>query len=164
MISPITLNDISLVKKLASVRYETRGMLSSVPTNERNEFLALRQRLKAVSDFFKQKYDNEYGIFQSASSSGNPVGRGGDLRRVWSGIFKGSENKQYSAQISFVINGTKGCLDVGFYFGRASAFRLTQNERVRYESELKRTGSHLYQSLHQDIGNHSVLDTPKMNL
>ena len=54
-------------------------------------------------------------------ATGNAIAIGGtNFKRVWSGIFKGAENKQYAAQISFVMNPNEACLDVGFYFGRAS--------------------------------------------
>jgi hypothetical protein len=150
MISNITDKDIDLVVKLSQVHYPTKGLKSMVPENEISELLELRRRLKAMSDFFKEKYDEDFGIFRSEHSTGNPVGRGGYLRRVWSGIFKGSDNKQYAAQISFVIDGRKKCLDVGFYFGRASAIRLEVDQRTIYERELKGAGVYLSQILNND--------------
>ncbi|WP_143305826.1 DUF3883 domain-containing protein [Chitinophaga vietnamensis] len=150
MISFITDKDIVLVEKLSKAHYPTKGLIATVPRNEISELLELRRRLKAMSDFFKQKYDNDFGIFRSEHSTGNPVGRGGNLRRAWSGIFKGSDNKQYAAQISFVIDGKKGCMDVGFYFGRASAFRMKKDVRNIHETELKGAGELLVKSLNDD--------------
>lgn len=146
----ITTKDISLVKGLSSNHYPSKGLKKTVPVEERNELLALRRRLGYMSDFFKSRYDNEYGKFHSEYSTGNPVGRGGELRRVWSGIFKGSQNKQYSAQISFVINVEDESLDVGFYFGRASAFRLEKKERDVFENELLLIGGLLSTSIDEN--------------
>lgn len=150
MISHITDEDIALVVKLSQTHYPTKGLKATVSENEINKLLELRRRLKVISDFFKQKYEQTFGIFRSEHSTGNPVGRGGDLRRVWSGIFRGSDNKQYAAQISFVIDGQKGSLDVGFYFGRASALRLDRDKRIAYETELKGIGTLLSDALNID--------------
>ncbi|RXK86006.1 DUF3883 domain-containing protein [Filimonas effusa] len=150
MISHITKKDIALVEKLSKEHYPTKGLNTSVPKNEINELLELRRRLKVMSDFFKQKYEQDFGVLRSEHSTGNPVGRGGGLRRVWSGIFKGSDNKQYAAQISFVIDGLNGSLDVGFYFGRASSFRLDKDKRLKYEAELKKIGFLLSMALNND--------------
>jgi hypothetical protein len=137
----ITTKDISLVKALSSNRYPSKGLKETVPIQERNDLLALRRRLRKLSDFFKEKYDDEYGRFLSENSTGNPVGRAGELRRVWSGIFKGSQNKQYAAQISFVVNTINESLDVGLYFGRTSAIGLREVERELLENELLRIGN-----------------------
>jgi hypothetical protein len=141
MIDFITADDLLLVKRLNAIHYKNKGMTGVVSPKEVKELLGLRKRLKKVADFFKARYDPQFGAFESGNSTGNPVGRDGNLRRVWSGIFKGSENKQYAAQISFVINTTDVCLDVGFYFGRASAFGLEKSDRQQKEDELRQTGA-----------------------
>jgi hypothetical protein len=140
MIDLITNDDVKLVQKLNALTYESLGMTEKVSAEDRKKFIDLRGRLRRLSDFFKKKYDAQFGRFSSENSTGNPVGLDGKLRRVWSGIFKGSENKQYSIQISFVINAASGSLDVGIYFGRASAYRIKKTEREKWESELRLTG------------------------
>jgi len=150
MIDFITREDIALVTQLSLPHYESLSLKPSVPDYQREELIELRHRLLKLSDFFKRKYDREYGAFMSENSTGNPVGRDGKLRRVWSGIFKGSENKQYSAQINFVINANRNCLDVGFYFGRVSAFGLDGARRQQLEKELLAIGTILADKINGD--------------
>ena len=140
-------SDIELVKILNSTTYPKLTMKGSVSDKNILALKALQTRLKNLSDFFKKKYDPDYGIFKSARASGNPVGRTGILRRVWSGIYKGTYNKQYSAQISFVINTEDECLDVGFYFGRASSQDMKKPERIKLEDNLKQLGFLLFKSI-----------------
>lgn len=97
-------------------------MSTNSSKQERLDFKNFKQKLKSIAEDYKNQYNNDFGVFTSGASSGNPIKfNGTKLNRVWSGIFKGADNKQYSAQISFVIDETRKCLDVGFYFGRASS-------------------------------------------
>jgi hypothetical protein len=147
MISFITTADLDLVKRLDANQYQNLSMKGVVSQREKSEFFELRKRLRNMSDFFKNRYDQPYGDFLSESATGNPVDRGGKLRRVWSGVFKGSEKKQYSAQVSFVINTARDCLDVGVYFGRAASLGLEKKEREKYEKELQQIGSLLAEAI-----------------
>ncbi|MBO9571724.1 MAG: DUF3883 domain-containing protein [Chitinophagaceae bacterium] len=151
MIPIITTEDINLVTELNSIYYARGGMTGYVSKKKKKTFLSLRHRLRALADSFKLKHDDEYGTFLSTNSTGNPIGRGGELRRVWSGISKGSENKQYAAQISFVINAVNQCLDVGFYFGRAAAIGLDNTRKAVLESELDKIGSLFYTKVNENI-------------
>lgn len=76
----------------------------------------------------------------NVSPEGNPMTRGNTLNYVWSCLFKGAPNKQYAAQISFVIDRTKPCLNVGFYFGGASGHSLNPEQRVYLENLLNKLG------------------------
>lgn len=143
MINLITAEDLSFVTRLNALHYKTKGMKATVPELEIKRLLSIRKQLLKISNFYRDKYGSEYGAFGSEMSSGNPVGRNGKLHRVWAGIYKGSENKQYAAQISFVINTTNQCLDVGFYFGRASAIQLSKQKRRAFEAELLAIGAKL---------------------
>jgi len=142
-------SDIDLVKKLNSVKYPL-SLIGTAEDADIKGLKSLQEKLKEISDFIKTIYDNNYGIFVSDRSKGNPVGRGGNLRRVWSGVFKGSVNKQYAAQISIVINTDRECLDVGFYFGRASAQEMDASKRAILESQLRDLGKLLYMSINTD--------------
>jgi hypothetical protein len=66
---------------------------------------------------------------------------------VWSTLFKGATNKQYAAQISFVIDKTRPCLNVGFYFGGASAHSLTDAQKTAFETILLNLGNSLSNSI-----------------
>lgn len=138
--------DIELISKLENYNY-VKTMKGVVPLKEKRAFDNIKQRLRTLSKSVKSKYDDDAGIFKSGTSSGNPISFHGNLRRVWSGVFKGAENKQYSAQISFVINPQEKSLDVGFYFGRAASANLTKAKRRILEDELKELGVILYNSI-----------------
>jgi hypothetical protein len=141
---------IDLVKTLGSTSYTGLSMKGIAPLSDINALKDLQKRLKEIADFFKARYDKDYGVFEAERTTGNPVGRTGKLRRVWSGVYKGTYNKQYSAQISFVINTPENCLDVGFYFGRASAQDMKKEERLKLESHLKELGLLLFKGITAD--------------
>lgn len=44
---------------------------------------------------------------------------GGVVNCPWATLYKGSDRKQYAAQITIGIDVEAECLDVGFYFGKA---------------------------------------------
>ncbi len=141
--------DIDLISSLESYAYE-KSMKGIASDGEQEDFKDLKHRLKSLSNKFKDKYNSAAGPFISDVATGNPISYHGNLRRVWSGIFKGSENKQYSGQISFVINTQKQCLDVGFYFGRASSFNVKKEKRLKWETQLKDIGIFLFEQLKTD--------------
>ncbi len=141
--------DIALVSDLNSYDYK-KTMHGVVPDQKQHEFNELKERLQSLSDLYKDKYDSTAGVFKSERSTGNPISYHGNLRRVWSGIYKGTNNKQYAAQISFVINIKEKCLDVGFYFGRAGSFNLKKEDKERLLSETKKLGRILYIQISND--------------
>jgi hypothetical protein len=155
----ITEADILLVKHLEGYTYD-KTMNGIVPEEEQNQLRNLKDRLEQLSLSFKQIHDAEAGPFQSERSTGNPVSQHGKLRRIWAGIFKGNDNKQYSAQISFVVNPKEHCLDVGFYFGRASSFKAKKEVKKIWEGQLKELGK----ILHQQISTNSELRESYENL
>lgn len=152
--------DIDLVTALSIDSYPTLSMNGVVPVNTISEFKDLQIRLKAIADFFKAKYDGDYGVFSSERSGGNPIGLSGKLRHVWSGVYKGTTNKQYSAQISFVINTQNSCLDVGFYFGRASSKGLDKDRATRFQNNLR----HLGLLLSNELNSNKLLQETYNNL
>lgn len=119
-------SDIHLVMDLASRVYKNNTLKSNSSEEEQASFKLIRQKMGDVADYFRDKYNSSYGPFESDRNSGNPITIGGSkLGTVWSTIYKGADNKQYAAQISFVINKDLCGIDVGFYFGRASSHNKT---------------------------------------
>jgi hypothetical protein len=147
----ITENDLILVNDLYSRSYTRNTLLSSASELEREQLLLIRRKLKGIAEYFSTKYATDYGPFETEMSSGNPVGQSTNLNNVWAGLFKGNSNKQYSAQISFVINRFEKCLDVGFYFGRASARSITKVEKRILEIQFKEIGANLSASIENNI-------------
>ncbi len=118
----ITKEDFDLIQLLNSRSYSSNSMATNSTKEERELFKNLKGKLKRIAVAYKKKYDPDFGEFKAVASSGNPIKFGGDrINRVWSGFYKGAENKQYAAQISFVVDAEQKCIDVGFYFGRAAS-------------------------------------------
>lgn len=139
----ITIEDLILINNLSSRIYSDNKFSSNGSDTERIHLRKLTLKLKNIADFFSYKYNLSHGPFVSSVSTGNPIAIGGKkFKRVWSGIFKGNINKQYAAQISFVMNPIERCLDVGFYFGRASGHNV-KDKRHELESQLKKIGEEL---------------------
>lgn len=160
MITFITHDDCQLVNDLSRRTYSGNKLLSAATTEERDRLIDLRRRLKHIATNFATRYDPDYGKLDVSVSTGNPIAIGGQsLNRVWSGIFKGAENKQYSAQVSFVLDPEKPCLNVGFYFGRASAHSLSIGERGKYEDRLHFLGSSLSSRLASDPDSLNAFET-----
>lgn len=130
----ITKSDFNLISDLSSRDYSDNSMSTNSSEQERLDFRNFKQKLKSIAEDYKNQYNSDFGVFTSGASSGNPIKFNGTrLNRVWSGIFKGADNKQYSAQISFVIDEIRKCIDVGFYFGRASSRgKSTDKDRLIY--------------------------------
>ncbi|HCA06512.1 DUF3883 domain-containing protein [Chryseobacterium sp.] len=138
---PITLEDLKLINTLSKRKYPSLSMPPETSENERVKFNSVKRKLKEIADYFVVKYDLVYGPFQSnVSPEANPVTRGGKLHNVWSTLFKGASNKQYAAQISFVIEKEEPFLNIGFYFGRASRMKLSDKKREESESTLNKLG------------------------
>ena len=140
---PLTKQDILLVKSLKNRKYTDNTMDSKSTPQERAAFKNVRYKLRDLAASFAHKYGASYGPFQSDYTNRNPLTRGGTLNHVWSVIYKGAPNKQYAAQISFVINTSEECMDVGFYFGRASSHNKSSEEKKRLEDNLRRMSCNL---------------------
>lgn len=138
----ITRADLEFINDLSARIYTGNTLLSKATDDEKQHFIHIKEKLKTLAILLAEKY-KQYGPFISAVSSGNPLTRGGRLNSLWSVFFKGSPNKQYAAQISFVMNPSMPCLDVGFYFGRASAHSLSLAQKNKLEHNLKLLGHNL---------------------
>ena len=151
MLPTITENDLKLINDLSSRKYSGNRMVSNATDSEIAQFKEIKAKLKTLSTYFMKKFEGEYGSLETSVSSGNPIAIGGtNLNRVWAGIFKGAKNKQYSAQVSFVMNPQLPCLDVGFYFGRASAHSFTKSEKEKLENRLNLLGASLVTEIEAD--------------
>ena len=127
-------------------------MLSNATEEEQHHLKIIKNKLKSIANVFSAKHEQAYGPFETSVSTGNPIAIGGTkFNRVWSGMHKGAANKQYAAQISFVINDEQPCLDIGFYFGRASGHNLTSTQRVELEGILTKLGVSLSNAITNDI-------------
>ncbi len=105
-------------------------------SQEREDLIDLKKRLRLLSEYFAKKYEPDYGPLKASVVSGNDISIGGSrLKRIWSGIHKGAGNKQYAVQISFVMNPKDNCLDVGFYFGRAQGHSKNHEEHQLLKSQ-----------------------------
>jgi hypothetical protein len=149
IIATINETDINLICELDLNIYK-KTMNGIVSEDKQKEFKEFKNRMQALSNLYKNKYDKIAGVFESERATGNPISYHGKLRRVWSGIYKGSENKQYSAQISFVINTKDRSLDVGFYFGRASSLNINKETRSKWVAEIKELGKLLYNQINSN--------------
>lgn len=138
---PINLDDLVLVNNLSSRTYTDNKLLSNATEEEKTHLGKVTNKLKILANYFSDKYNQSYGSFETSVTTGNAIAIGGtNFKRVWSGIFKGAENKQYAAQISFVMNPHETCLDVGFYFGRASGHSFDKEQRTIFEDKLNKLG------------------------
>ena len=136
----LTIGDLNLINELSSRKYKNLSLSSNSNEEEQNQFKSIKEKLKKIAIFFSNKY-GLYGPFlTNVSPEANPITRGNTLHNVWSTLFKGTQNKQYSAQISFVIDKYIPCLNVGFYFGSASAHSLSAEKRSILEKTLNKLG------------------------
>src|SRR5258706_3249326 len=151
---PINLDDLVVVNNLSSRTYTDNKLLSNATEKEKTHLREITNKLKVLANYFSGKYNQSYGPFETSVTTGNAIAIGGtNFKRVWSGIFKGAENKQYAAQISFVMNPRETCADVGFYFGRASGHSFDKEQRTTFEDKLDRLGI----SLSSNITNNELL-------
>lgn len=152
----ISIEDLILINTLSSRTYTGLSMSSNSSVEERNRFSAIKNKLERMANHFSEKYSLTYGPFTTnVSPESNPMTRGNTLNYVWSTLFKGAANKQYSAQISFVIDKTRPCLNVGFYFGGASTHSMTNTQKRAFETTLRNLGISLANSI---TNNPNMLD------
>ena len=134
----ITKDDLVLVNELSSRSYTGNQLLSNASVGEKTNLAAVKKKLKHISEYYSNKYGESYGEFDASVSTGNDIAIGGtSFKRIWSGIFKGATNKQYAAQISFVMDPKEACLNVGFYFGSASGHSKNKTQRNTLEGHLQ---------------------------
>ena len=144
----ITKRDLQLINNLSKHTYVDNKLLSKASEEEKIQLDRVKRKLKEIAIYFSEKYKVSYGPFETSVVTGNDIAIGGTrFKRIWSGIFKGAENKQYAAQISFVLNPIETCLDVGFYFGRAQGHSKDKDERQRLEEQLRNLGISLSNSI-----------------
>lgn len=141
-------SDIALVKKLRAKKYANNSM-----GRDGEHIKAIRNKLRAIVTQLYEKFNVGYGDFQIATSSGNPLSRGGVVNCPWATLYKGSDRKQYAAQITIGIDVEAECLDVGFYFGKASSHDIVGNERIKYE-KIQKTIAH--EIVHNIKGNTEI--------
>ena len=152
----ITKEDLALINDLSSRTYTGISFSSNSTKIERDRFTAIKVKLKCIANYFSDKYNSSYGPFvTNVSPEHNPMTRGNTLNHIWSTLFKGATNKQYAAQISFVIDKQNPCLNVGFYFGSASTHSLNEDQRNEFETILTNLGI----SLSDDILNNGELQS-----
>lgn len=160
MITPISTDDLLLINNLSRRVYSNNSILSNATGQENEHLKEIIKNLRDIAQYFQQRYNDAYGPFESSVTTGNPIAiRGVNLKRIWSGVFKGAANKQYAAQISFVLNPHEPCLDVGFYFGSAAGHKLTVEQKALFETQLRALGV----TLSDEIQNNSSL-TSNYNL
>ena len=148
----ITTEDLLLINSLSNRVYHGNQLLSNANQQERNQLISIKRKLRSISNFFETKYGNNFGPFTTGISSGNPIAIGGTrFNNVWSGLFKGANNKQYCAQISFVMNRNEPYLNVGFYFGAASAHSISADQRHLLENQLAALGNTLSHTLENNV-------------
>lgn len=147
----ITKEDLLLINNLSQLEYKDNRLLSKACESEKEQLNAIKKKLKDISFYFSEKYSKSYGPFNTSVVTGNDIAIGGTkLKRIWAGLFKGGENKQYSAQISFVLNPKDTCLDVGFYFGRAQGHSKNKEEKQQLEKELQNLGIKLLNTINKN--------------
>lgn len=145
---PITIDDLKFINELSKRKYPGKTLKSNTNEFEQIKFNSVKSKLKDIALYFAKKHESFYGPFSTnVSPEANPITLGNTLHNVWSTLFKGSSNKQYAAQISFVIEKESPYLNVGFYFGRSSTRSKKQNEKIVLERELKKLGLELSQTL-----------------
>lgn len=139
----ITREDLALINNLSSRTYTGLTLSSNTTEEERSSFSAVKLKMKRIAEYFALRYSNYGPFITNVSPEANPITRGNTLNYVWSTFFKGATNKQYSAQMSFVIDKENECLNVGFYFGSASAHSLSEAQRNILENNLSNLGRNL---------------------
>lgn len=146
--SQLTKDDLILINSLSARQYTGKSLPTKSTEYERVQFVEIKKKLKGIALYFSNKYNAQYGPFiATVSPYSNPITRGNALSNVWSTFFKGAKNKQYAAQISFVIDKYEPFLHVGFYFGSASSRNLSVNERIQLEKSLSILGYDLKSAL-----------------
>lgn len=143
----LTSEDLRLVVNLSGRKYQNNTLGSNASEQEWEKLRNLKPRLKSIAQVMSEQYD-QYGPFEVSRSTGNDIKIGGtQFGRIWSAMSKGGQNKQYSAQISFVADSKEPNLNVGFYFGRASSHDIKRDQHVEMIARLRGLGRLLVQRI-----------------
>lgn len=144
----ITRNDLLLVSELSKRTYSGNKLLSNATEGEKEQLKNIKQKMKKLAEYFAEKYNDLYGPFLSDVVSGNDIALGGKkLKGIWSVLYKGAENKQFAAQITFGVNKDPICLNVSFSFGDAAVRSIKGVEKEKYANQLKMLGLSLANTL-----------------
>jgi hypothetical protein len=144
----LTRSDLLLVQDLSKRIYSGNTILSNASESEKTKLSIIKKKLKSMADYYSTKYNDTYGPFLTSVVTGNDIGiTGTQLKRIWSTLYKGAENKQYAAQISFGIDPGLGCFDVSFCFGDAAGRNMDKNKKELLEIQLQTLGTSLASSL-----------------
>lgn len=154
----ITRADIELLSRLAKDHYPELSLEKVAGKYDKTSYDKIADKLKTVADAINEEYGADYGPFHAVKSTGNAIGIGGVLGRLWAGVFKGNENKQYAAQITVGIDHYTELLYIGFFFGSAYSKSATPERRKQLEDGLARLGGILYKAIHEDENLKLVLD------
>ena len=137
--------DIDTYLELSRKKYSNNTM-----GNDGKKIKVLRSKLKNILSHLQNKYNSSYGPFILAGSSGNPLSRSGSVNIPWAALCKGSEKKQYAAQIGISFSKDNRCINVGFSFGRASSHTLDDTERLKHENNLIKIAQTIIKNIEQN--------------
>jgi len=154
----ITQGDIELLSRLSLDRYPSLSLVEVAGAYDNAAYQKIAVKLKTIADAIDLEYRHDYGPMQAVKSTGNPIGIGGKLGRLWSGVFKGNENKQYSAQVTVGIDHDAQLLYLGFFFGSAYSKSASPQRRKFLEDGLYRLGVILYEAIQADPNIRLVLE------
>jgi hypothetical protein len=156
----LTKEDLVLINDLGRRKYKNNTLKSNATLEEQASYKEILNKMRMLAEYFKVKYERDFGPFEVGAPTGNPIAIGGTtLKNIWSGLYKGNTNKQYAAQIMFHLNRDKMCLNVGFAFGSASSHHLDGEEKNKLEKELERLGIVLHSSIEQNQLMRETYDT-----
>lgn len=154
----ITLDDIELLFRLAKDDYPDLSLEKVAGKHDKSTYDNIGEKLKTIADAINEEYGSSFGPFHSVKSTGNAIGIGGKLGRLWAGVFKGNENKQYSPQITVGIDHHARLLYLGFFFGSAYSKSAEPLRRKQLENGLDRLGGIMYKAIQADSKIRHVLD------
>ena len=144
MVSSFTNLELTSIVDFSQRKFTGNTFLSNATNEEKNLLGIVNKKLRGWAENIAAIYGGDYGPFEIGFPTGNPVQYNSPKIKVpWAGVFKGNTNKQYSAQVSIVINPYKPCIDVGFYFGAMASHDLSKPERLVQESKLQTLGLYL---------------------
>lgn len=93
----ITKKDLVLVNDLSKRTYSNNKLLSNASIIEKEHLGTVKSKLREIATYFANKYSDSYGPFKKSVVTGNDIAIGGNrFKRIWSGFYKGGDNKQYS--------------------------------------------------------------------
>lgn len=137
-------SDLVFINNLSKLKFKNHSFSSVCDDKEKSHFEEVKKKLRHLASHFSLIFNDSFGPFKLAVSPySNPITRGNTLNGVWSAIYKGNKNKQYAAQISFVIDKNTPALYVGYYFGSASSHDKDVNKKEADLKDLRLLGQQL---------------------